>query len=603
MLEEAIDDADDLDVVAHAGDTGQQRAHAAHDHADPHPCLAGLVEPVDQFLVDQVVALEEDRGRLARARVEHLGVDQAQEGGAVGQRRDREVAELVTAIGVADEVEDVVDVLGDLLVRGEQREIGVEARGLLVEVAGPDMHVAAQLRALLAADQDQLGVHLQARYPEDHVHAGLGEALGPVDVGGLVEARAQLDDREHLLAVERRADQRIADMRVARHAVERDLDRAYRGIYRRRADQLLGIAERVIRVVQQYVALGDRGEDVRLPVDARHHQRADRPVLERARAEIGEFHEILGIVVTRAGQHVVVAAEAKALHHDVEHVVGHAPVVDQAHRIAELALLQAARERVDQALRDPLAELELGIARDLERECLGALDVENALEYLWQAGADHVVQNHDHLAVRLRRRRGHHDEARQPIRGDVHDGVAYRLVLQLDAHREVDGPVLELRRRGGIRDDDRRELGHHAGEEVLARELPLLRIELALVDEVDVVLAQLRQAGAVDAVEAHLQVADRVADVVEQLFPARFLATLRKGRQPPHLGVAHAVEFIEVVGEDAHEAHALDQRHFGILGFLQHARVEREPAQFLGVKRQGLVTGRHAGIRDREVGD
>ncbi len=50
-------DADDLDVVAQARHPGTQGAHAADDHLDGHPGLAGGIEPVDQVSVHQVVDL------------------------------------------------------------------------------------------------------------------------------------------------------------------------------------------------------------------------------------------------------------------------------------------------------------------------------------------------------------------------------------------------------------------------------------------------------------------------------------------------------------------------------------------------------------------
>ncbi len=113
----------------------------------------------------------------------------------------------MTPIGMADEIEDVVHILGDLRISGEQGEIGVDAGGLLIEVAGTDVRVAPQLAAFLAPDQHQLGVYLQPRNAEDDVHPGLGEPFCPVDVCGLVEACTQLDDRQHLLAVQCGTDQ------------------------------------------------------------------------------------------------------------------------------------------------------------------------------------------------------------------------------------------------------------------------------------------------------------------------------------------------------------------------------------------------------------
>jgi hypothetical protein len=51
-------------------------------------------------------------------------------------------------------------------------------------------------------------------------------------------------------------------------------------------------------------------------------------------------------------------------------------------------------------------------------------------------------------------------------------------------------------------------------------------------------------------------------------------------RQFPEARHAHGVEFVEVARADRHETHPFQKRHAGVLGLLQHAPVEGEPAQF-----------------------
>ena len=53
-------------------------------------------------------------------------------------------------------VEHVRDIGADLLVGREQPEVGVEARGRRVVVAGADMHVVAHALALAAHDETHL---------------------------------------------------------------------------------------------------------------------------------------------------------------------------------------------------------------------------------------------------------------------------------------------------------------------------------------------------------------------------------------------------------------------------------------------------------------
>src|SRR3712207_8921703 len=53
----------------------------------------------------------------------------------------------------------------EVLVAGEQPQVGVEPRGLRVVVAGPDVDVVAHAVALAPHDEHALGVGLQRRVP------------------------------------------------------------------------------------------------------------------------------------------------------------------------------------------------------------------------------------------------------------------------------------------------------------------------------------------------------------------------------------------------------------------------------------------------------
>ena len=65
VLEEAPDDRDDADVLAHAGDAGAQAGDAADDQVDGHPRLRRAVDRRDDRPVDDGVHLHHDaRGRL-----------------------------------------------------------------------------------------------------------------------------------------------------------------------------------------------------------------------------------------------------------------------------------------------------------------------------------------------------------------------------------------------------------------------------------------------------------------------------------------------------------------------------------------------------------
>ena len=129
-----------------------------------------------------------------------LAADEAEKTFGHGERRDQQRA-VVVDLGVGGEVvEDHVHALGDLRIAGEQAEVGVEARGDGVVVAGAEMAVAAGDAVFVAAhEQGQLAVGLEADDAVEDLHAGVFHAARPADVGGFVEAGHELDDQRGFL--------------------------------------------------------------------------------------------------------------------------------------------------------------------------------------------------------------------------------------------------------------------------------------------------------------------------------------------------------------------------------------------------------------------
>ena len=143
---------------------------------------------------------------------------------AQGQRRHRHALEL-GRLGIAGHVvEHARDVAGDHRVGGEERQVGIDARGHRMIIAGADMHVGGERRALAAHHQRQLGVGLELDEAVDHLHAGAFEIARPADIGLLVEARLELDQRGDRLAGFGGLGQRPHDRGIGRGAVERLLD-------------------------------------------------------------------------------------------------------------------------------------------------------------------------------------------------------------------------------------------------------------------------------------------------------------------------------------------------------------------------------------------
>ena len=144
-----------------------------------------------------------------------LAIDLGHDGLMQAERRMQEPSQLRHAREARELQEDLVDVLADRLVRGQQPVIGVEARRLRVVVARAEMAVAAQSLLLAAHDHHELRVRLEAENAVHDVGTGLLELVRELDVRLLVEARAQLDDHRDVLAGLRRFHQCAHDRGVA----------------------------------------------------------------------------------------------------------------------------------------------------------------------------------------------------------------------------------------------------------------------------------------------------------------------------------------------------------------------------------------------------
>ena len=143
------------------GHARPQAADAAHHQLDRHAGLRGLVERVDDIGIDQRVHLHPDRGRPAVTGMAGLAVDMFDHALAQGQRRHRHLLD-VARFGIAgDVVEHPRGVAADDRVRREVGQVGVDARGHRMIVAGAGVDVGGEAAALAAHDQRQLGVGLQ----------------------------------------------------------------------------------------------------------------------------------------------------------------------------------------------------------------------------------------------------------------------------------------------------------------------------------------------------------------------------------------------------------------------------------------------------------
>ena len=243
VLEVATDDRPHGDVLGQAGHAGAQAADAAHDEVDPRARRRRRVELVDHLGVDERVDLHRDLAAGLRLPADELAQLVAQV-----HRRDEQPAVLARPAVAGEVVEQLREVGAEIGIARQHAEVFVDGRGLRVVVAGADVAVAADAVGLLAHDEQDLGVRLQADEPVHDVRARLLEHAGPFDVGLLVEARLQLDERHDLLARFGRLDERRDDAGfVAAGAVQRLLDREHARVARGLLDERLDRVARTSR--------------------------------------------------------------------------------------------------------------------------------------------------------------------------------------------------------------------------------------------------------------------------------------------------------------------------------------------------------------------
>ena len=185
------------------------------------------------------------------------------------------------------------------------------------------------------------------------------------------------------------------------------------------------------------------------------------------------------------------------------------------------------------------------------------------------------------------------DPSRERV-GDLDPGEQIAFVDGIAHHdREVERQVGHVRERVPGID---RERGQHREDSVvepLGQDRPFLVVELAPADQLD---AFGPQPGDDRVDELLLLLADELADDVAddgELLARQAAVGGRLGHAGGGLVEqardAHLEELVEVAREDRQEPHLFEQRHIGVAGELQHARVEREPAELAVEERRVVV--------------
>ena len=201
MLQKAVDDAAHADVRRQPRHPRAQAANAAHQEVDLHPGLGGGVQRLNHLGVDEGVHLGADEGLALGGLVRRLAGDEGKDFLSEARRGHHDVVPLGRQGIAGDDVEKAADVAPEVGAGGEEADVGVDAGGAVVVVAGGEVDVAADAVVLAADDEQHLAMGLVADDAVDDVGPGGVQRPGPSDVVALVEAGAQLHQRRHLLAL------------------------------------------------------------------------------------------------------------------------------------------------------------------------------------------------------------------------------------------------------------------------------------------------------------------------------------------------------------------------------------------------------------------
>ena len=587
MLQEAAHDADHADVLRRPGHARNQAADAAHDQIDLHALAGGLHQPVDDRLVRQRVDLDADVRVLAVPGAGDLPVDHLQHPVLQAVRRDQQVLRLLHRLAHGQRAEDLRRLTADGLVVRHHAQVGIQAGGLLVVVARADLRGIRRVAVLHALDQAELAVHLVAVQAVDHVAAGLLQPAAPLDVVLLVKARLELHEHQHVLAVFGGLNERLDDLALLGHAVERHFDGndalVVGGLLQHRQKRLHAL----VRIGEQLVALADLVEHRAVGCDGRAALR-DAALVKQLRLLA---QDVLNAKEERQVQRGVVPEDVVLVHVHVLAQRAHDLAVQlagelQAHRREALAPLDQLRHEltVVDILLIERVRVDIGVARHADE---GFFPDRVARKDLGQEVQNQLLGEHVRLLVR-----GDLDQPREHARAARHDAQLALAALALEHGNSIDILVAQERKRLAAAHDDRGDQRRDLAVKVALQLLALLPANLPEIDQAHAGLLHAPEQLGIDEVPALVEPAHGFEHLA-QLFLRGHLGLVfaeigRKVLLIHQRAHAHHKELVEVALIDRREAQPLAQGRQVALGLLEHALVELEPGE-LTVHVDGLV--------------
>ena len=300
--------------------------------------------------------------------------------------------------------------------------------------------------------------------------------------------------------------------------------------------------------------------------------------MDQVRAsQFREIHQVLAVVVPSPRNDARLVHHLELLDEELPQVLRHRCVVEESHVIPVLPPGNALLHFLEQGLREVVVHVDFRIPRHFDGEGADGLRLEGGKQ-AWQTHPHHIIEE-DHPVFPLLL-----GQNQKPVEvvGQLQQGKSGALgdvAFQFDSM--VNRPVLQLWH-PDIGNQNGHQVGAHFPVEVIPNKGPLVLIQLCLADQLNALGRQLGFDLGKRGIEPLLQFDDARPDAFQRLVHPE---TQRRGgafaQQRHALQGRHPdpEELVEVVGEDAEEPHPLNQRHSGVLGFLQDPLIEREPTQ------------------------
>ena len=496
------------------------------------------------------------------------------------KRRHDELLHALKLADAGEQVEQIGRVFPKFLAAGEQAQIRINLGGGGIVIARAKVNVPPDAIPLPAHHQRALGMDLVAHQTVNHVYAVLLQLARPFNVVRLVKARPQFHHGRHLFAIADRIHQGANNPRIAAGAIERHFDGERIGVGGGGFQKLHHARKTLVRVMEQDVALGNRGKNIRLILQRRGHRSGKRRVAQLGRmAALIEHHQPRGVHRT-ADKIQILRREVQSLQQGLANLFRTVVGNFQPHRLAAPALVQLLFHGLEQVRRVFLIHVELAIAGQAESPVPEHL---RAGKEIREKLPDQMAQKHIIPPAILA---GQRDEPRQNGRTLHHRQMlgGNAVLRHLNPNDQVQRLVQQLRKRMRRVNGQRRQHRMHLIEIERFQPGQVRRFQFIEFQQPDFVFGQGRLQFLMPAdilVPHHLLHATRDGGEDfrrgETVHTAGGVAALNLLFQPGH---PHFEKFVQIGTGDRKKLKPLQEGIGGVKRLFQNPLVEFQPAQF-----------------------